>query len=153
MPPKHKQITAYPDPTALAIVGGTSPACNWAIECWARVLRESQPELTRAEWNFFADLLNGTWLLDGASSTTQHLSLEVHDGHELNRLGDKWLIEEGGDPAEADAAVKELLAKIAEWNYPTVQYVLAAVTCFWHRAQTVDHKTDDWWTIPFRVKA
>jgi len=162
MPAKNKQLSVYPDPTALAIVGGNSPACNRAIECWAHVLRESMPELDRAEWNYLADALNGT-ILDETWSG-EYLIAEVSDAHELNRLGDKWFIEEtasqtaaraaGKRNAKADAAVKRFLAKLQDLSYAQAQYVLAAVAFFWEHTDPneIDANEDAWWEIPFRVQ-
>lgn len=157
MPPKNEQFSIYPDAADLAVIGANLPrnraaACNWAIACWARTLRESQPELERAEWNYLADALNGTSLLDAATWTASHLALEVHDAHRLNRLGDKWLPD---DPPEADKAALRLEHRIADLTYPQTQYVLLAVRFFWShlRMAAIDHAVDEWWTVAFRAAA
>lgn len=157
MPPKERQLTIYPDATARAIVGGNCPACNRAIECWALVLRQSMPDLSRAEWNFLADVLNGSFEGDVALGMFAHgasaLALEVHDAQALNGTGDKWLgeeLERGSGQAAADA----LEAKVAGLSWEQVQYVRTATGFFWAHTDPgeIDHDKDDWWTIPFRVR-
>lgn len=145
MPPKYKQLTVYPDPTARAIVGGNSPACNQAIECWAEMLRRHQPQLDRDQWNFLADVLNGTITMPEWKGN--YLAAEVQDAQELIRSGDKWF----GD-GRGDLAVKDFLSIIQAWDYPTLQYTLAAIRFFWENHEEIDSSSDDWWTIPYRVR-
>jgi len=157
MPVKNKTLTVYPEPNDLAIVGGNSPACNRAIACWARVLRRSMPVLSRAEWNFLADVLNGDFEGDYVLALFEHgasaLALEVHDAQGLDGTGDKWFGEElsrGSGQIGAD----ELEAKVAALTWEQIQYVRTAAAFFWsspaiHR---IDHEVDDWWTIEFRAR-
>lgn len=157
MPPKNKQLTVYPEETDRLIVGGNTPACNRAIACWARVLRDSMPELERAEWNFLADVLNGTFDGDYALGMYEHgeqvLAIEVHDAQALNGTGDKWF----GDPFErgsGQAAADELERKVLAMTWQQVQYVRTATNFFWSDAGVgrINHQEDDWWTIEFRVR-
>ena len=114
MPAKYKTLSVYPDPTARIIVGGNSPACNRAIECWAEVLRKSMPDLEPKEWCFLADVLNGTYLLDSTRTWgPSSLALEAHDAQDLNGTGDRWFGEDGvaGTGQEAtDALIAKLQA-------------------------------------------
>lgn len=154
---KEKQITVYPESDARLIVGGNSPACNRAIECWAIVLRQSMPELDREEWNFLAEVLNGTFDGDLALGLYEHgasaLALEVHDAQALNGTGDKWL----GDPSEpgsGKAGTDRLEAKMSAMTWAEVQYVRTAANFFWQHAPdgAIDPSVDEWWTIAFRVR-
>ncbi len=154
MPAKHKALSVYPDPRARAIVGGNSPACNRAIECWAQVLDRSMPALEPAEWNFLADVLNGTPLLDAANFwNASCLALEAHDAHRLNRTGDKWFGEELR-PGSGDKAAAALVKKLQALSWEQIQYVLTAVSFFWDRDQADRQisRRGPWWTLPFRVE-
>lgn len=150
---KEKQLTIYPDADARLIVGGNTPACNRAIECWALVLRQSMPELDRAEWCYLADVLNGTFDGDVALSLYEHgpgaLALEVHDAQALNGTGEKWFGPKRGARRAAD-----LEAKVTAMTWAQVQYIRTAANFFWDHAPDgrIDHARDEWWTIPFRVR-
>lgn len=154
---KNKQFAIYPDPIAAATVGGNIPALNLAIESWAIVLRNSQPELSRAEWNFLADVLNGSFDGDLALGMHQHgasaLALEVHDAQALDGTGDKWF----GDATQrgsGQAAADELERKIAAMSWEQIRAIRTATNFFWSRAgiEAIDFQEDEWWTIEYRVR-
>jgi hypothetical protein len=149
----NKKLSIYPDDDARRIVGGNSPACNRAIACWARVLRESQPDLSRAEWNFLADVLNGTLVEPAAHHGPAALALEVHDAQALNGTGDRWFADElrRGSGQEA---TDRLLAKIKGFSWQQCEYVTTACAFFWsHTAPgEIDHQVDPWWTVEFRCR-
>jgi hypothetical protein len=149
MAPKNKQFSIYPEPTALAVVGGNCAGCNRAIGCWAATLQqpENEPKLTRPEWNFLADVLNGTWLLDADHWGPGTLAAEIEDAHRLNRTGDKWF-----RPGKvADKAIAKLIAAVRAMTWIQIQFILTAVSFFWS-AKEIDHTTDEWWTLPYRVE-
>lgn len=138
------QLTIYPDPSAVALVGGDTPGCNQAVECWARMLDEHRPELDRQHWLLLADLLNGTHT--DASWVAAYLIQEIEDAHRLDRIGEKWTPIE-----DADAWVFDLVGRIARMDYPTLQHVVLAVRWFWRRHEEVNLQGDEWWTPEFRV--
>lgn len=159
MAKKRNQLTVYPDATALAIVGGNSPACNAAIETFAAIMRhvESSIPLERVEWNYLADVLNGT--IYDSHWNSAYISQEVYDAHKLNRTGWKWfLTRETPDPTpkerkQADDAVALLIRKINTLYYPQAQYILLACRHFWDHSETVDHEKHDWWTTAWWLEA
>lgn len=142
---KNPQQTIYADPRAVAIVGGTSPACNQAIECWARLLREHQPELSREEWMYLCDVLNST--ATDASWEAEMLAAEVEDAHRLDGAGLKWL---ATSRRAADAAVARFIGRVRSWGYADTQHALVAVRFFWAHHNTIDSRRDEWWTVEFR---
>jgi hypothetical protein len=152
MPPKNKVLTVYPDPLGLAIVGGNAPAINRAVECWARKLREIEPtvDLSRQEWNFLADVLNGT-MSDNAWNGSW-LAQEAHDAQSLNGTGDRWFGEDG-QRGSGDEAARALVEKLAAMSWDQAQYVLAATAFFWSKAgiDVINHDQHEWWTIRFRI--
>lgn len=143
-----KRLVIYPADTARMIVGGSSPACNRAVECWAVVLRRSMPDLSRAEWNFIADILNGTFIADGAFSGHEYgagaLAAELADAQSLSGRGDRWL----GD--DADAAVANLVIHVKSMTWEQVQYIYTACLFFWGDNEIAPE--DEWWTLPYRVQ-
>jgi len=163
----RKRITIEIEDTDRFILGGAIgqsrsagtqlPALSRAATCWARLMRESQPNLTRAEWNLLADVLNGSFEGDWALGLYQHgasaLCLEVHDAQRLNGVGDKWL----GDPdrpGSGQAATETLLGKLEKLSWPEVQYIRTACDFFWSEPglAAIDPQRDDWWTLEFRVR-
>lgn len=164
MPAKNKTLSVYPDPTALAIVGGNSPACNRAIEAFARIVREHEPQLDRQEWLYLADVLNGSWT-DASWTGDPYLVAEIGDAHELNRTGDKWFCGEGEEieaavaraagkraRTSADKRVARLIEKVRGWDYATAQACLVAVRWFWDHHEAIDTEHDAWWTAAFRTQ-
>lgn len=143
MPAKHKTLSVYPDPTALAVVGGNSPSCNRAIEGWARIIRDHQPELARDEWCLIADALNGT--LHDAGWDGRMLAAEIADGIALDGLAEKWF------KRAAAAAGKRLVEKLAAMEYPAVQALLVAVAWVLANREGVAMDRDEWWLPSFRV--
>lgn len=166
----RKKLTVYPDPSALAIVGDTTPALNQAVECWARVIAEAThanaTAFSRPEWNFLADCCNGLILDTGVGNPAVYLYAEAEDGHRLNRTGDKWF---GGDGADlegslkrlgagkatkgtrtADAAVAGLVKRLQQLDYVHAWAMLMAIQFFWDHPSDIDHQEHDWWTLPFR---
>lgn len=155
---RNPQLTIYPEADDRRIVGDNTPACNQAIACWARVLRAAEPtiELSREEWNFLADVLNGSFEGDYALGLYEHgasaLALEVHDAQALNGTGDRWFGDEllaGSGQAAADA----LEQKIQAMSWTQIQYIRTATCFFWSDAGVgrIDHTKDAWWTIRYRL--
>ena len=161
MPAKHKTLSVYPDPTALALVGGNSPSCNLAIECWAKMLQASHPAgLDRADWNLLADVLNGT--MSDASWTGQYLLLEINDAFALNGADWKWYGSEAEELRASLAKIRgkrgavhprgaKLIEAIGKLDYAGVQAILVAVRWFWHHHEEIDTRSDLWWVLQFRV--
>jgi hypothetical protein len=109
------------------------------------------PELTREEWCFLADVLNGTWLLDASTWNASFLAIEAQDAQELNGTGDKWFGEET-KRGSGQTATEALIAKLQAMSWEQVQYVLTAIEFFWGDHEGIEFLTDEWWTIPFRVQ-
>lgn len=164
-PLKEKRLVVYPHRDALAIVGGSSPACNRAIECWARILRETEASLAeslkREEWNFFADVMNGTIFDDSWSG--QYLWAEAEDAMRLNGTDWKWFGTEKEELKQSLAHVqkkktelhprgKTLLAALGKFTFAQTQFVLFAVSFFWQNHEQIEPQKDDWWTLGFRVR-
>lgn len=151
---KNRQLTIYPEPTALAIVGGNTPAANRAVACWAIALRNAMPDLDRAEWNFLADVLNGDYALGLYEHGASALALDVHDAQSLNGTGDKWFgaeLRRGSGQEATDA----LLAKVQAMTWIEIQYVRTATNFFWSGVglARINYQQDEWWTVEFRVRA
>jgi|GEM_PF-4974608 len=143
-----KRITVYPDPRTLKILGRSSPQLNAALECWAsRVVQgaaEVEALLTRAEWSYLADCLNGHAADPDEDGAT--LALSVHDAHEFDGIGDKWF------ESEVTEHVAELKSKLLGLSYPAVWAVFIAIRFFWDNHDTLDMKTDEWWRVSFRTR-
>ena len=148
----------------LRICGGPSAMfAARAIACWAMIERRVSAQLCelldRREWNFLADVLNGTVEGDYYLGMYQHgasaLALEVHDAQALNGTGDRWFgreLEQGSGQAAAD----ELEQKILAMSWEQIVGVRTAVNFFWADAGPdggrIDHTRDEWWTVAFRVR-
>lgn len=117
------------------------------LTAWATALADAAEELglSRAEWNYLADVLNGCWLLPPVSSPQTLLAAEVEDGHRLNGLGPKWF-----SAADADERVRHLVERIMAMSYTQAWAVLAAVTWFWDHSQEIDHQQAEWWRPSFQ---
>ncbi len=110
----------------------------------------------RAEWNYFASVLNGT-LID-SHWTAGYLLANVSDGHSLDSEGYRWF---GDEPAEIEAKigsqkspeverrVKEFCRKIGELTPLQVRAVLLACRHFWNH-EGIDHQHEVWWTMSHR---
>jgi len=104
------------------------------------------PDLTRAEWEYFADLFR---MVSLDEETIRHydgaeLGRQAAETHMLKRLGTKHF-------ADANDAVAYLVEKCQAMAWNQVQYVLTSVA-FLSYVKGVDLKTVEWWTVPFRVQ-
>lgn len=142
-----KKLTVYPAPRSLEILGATAPALNQAIDCWAELMAQASADnaetFRREEWNYLADLLNGTLHEPGFGTPGTIYAMEAADGHRLDRLGDKWFGDNG------DAEVSDLVLKLERLDYAHCWAMLSAVQFFWTDLE-IDHQTDEWWTLSFR---
>lgn len=152
-----KRYTIYPDPSVLAVLGidlgeGSAPQTHAALQAWADAVESAagRLDLSRGEWNYLADALNGCFDLwqETAVRGATLLWAEADDAHRLNRLGDKWLDEAGGKAA--DKAAASLVGKLRGMDEASAWAVLAAVRHFWRHHETIDIEADEWWTPAFR---
>jgi hypothetical protein len=143
-----KRITVYPEPRTLKILGQSTPLLNLALDCWARQIVAGAAEveglLTKAEWLFLADCLNGH--VFAAYEDQASLVLSVHDSHQLDGTGDKWF------ESEVAEHVEELEAKLRGLSYPAVWAVFLAVQFFWDNHDALDMRSDEWWRASFRTR-
>jgi len=143
----RKQVTIYPSAAARIIVGNSSPGCNSAIECWVRAIREIEPrmKISRAEWNFLADVLNGS-LADHTWNVVAFCQ-DIRDANQIGGLAKKWIVNNG------DAALADLLDRISINNPIYMQYILLAVRHYWANCDAIDLKKDEWWTVNWWLSA
>jgi hypothetical protein len=143
-----KRITVYPEPRTLKILGQTTPLLNLALDCWAKQILAGAAKveglLTKAEWLFLADCLNGH--MAAACEDASSLVLSVHDSHELDGIGEKWF------ESEVKEHVEEFKQKLRGLSYPAVWAVYLAVQFFWDNHEVLDLLSDDWWQISFRTR-
>ena len=146
MPAKNPTLTIYPDPRAARIAAWNSRAANNAVARYARLLREADlSALKPADWRYLADLLNSTAITE--DWTGEMLAAEVADGDALEGLGAKWF---GAGQARAGA---KRLAELAGGLTPIEVCAMAtAVEWFWAHHDSVNVRTDEWWTVEFRCR-
>ncbi len=143
-----KRVTVYPEPRTLRILGQSTPQLNLALDCWARQVvagaAEAEGLLSKPEWLFLADCLNGH--LADAREDNSSLVLSVHDSHELDGTGHKWF------EAEAAEHVEEVKAKLRGLSYSAAWAVILAVQFFWDHHESLDLLADEWWRVSFRTQ-
>lgn len=125
-------------PECLKLLGGTKSAYLSAMEYTANRLTSSMPTLSRNEWNYLADVLNGT--LFDVQYTGEVLAFEVSDGNKYEQLGTKWNVD-----------VKVLEAKMQALSVDEVIYLLFAIHYLWSNCETIDLRNDEWWTLEYRL--
>jgi len=143
-----KRITVYPEPRTLKILGRSSPQLNLALDCWAKQVVQgaavAEALLTKPEWLFLADCMNGH--IGTARDSQESLALGVHDSHELDGTGEKWF------ESEAAEHVEELKLKLRSLSYSAARAVYLAVEFFWDNSDAVDLHSDEWWRVSFRTR-
>lgn len=139
------QLTVYPSPRSIQVLGSSSPALNQALDCWAyligRATLENAGRFSRAEWLYLADCGNSTmWTpeFDAARSIVH----QVRDANELDGLGKKWL----SKPSDVD----KLAGKLEGLSYQEAWAVIVAVELFWDNHEDIDTGKDEWWTLDYR---
>ncbi len=152
---ENRKIQVYPSPQAARMLGAdiegqAGPMLNIAIEAFARMVAVATEDvsrtLTREDWCLLADVLNATWI-EPAIDPGMQLVATVTDGHRLERVGAKWYGDQAADERVA-ALVSTLQAMPAEKTWA----VVFAVRGFWARHETIDPRTDEWWTLAFRTR-
>lgn len=155
--PRPKATSVVTDKHALAVLcaSDNTDGVNGSLRRYADLIvaATQRLEFSRTEWCYLADALNGCldlWQYSETSVPARTLLVaEVEDSHRLNRLGDKWLNEEGG--SAADRAVQSLLGKLTEADPVEVEAVLLAIRHFWDHPE-IDASVEDWWTIGHRLR-
>jgi hypothetical protein len=173
-----KRFAIYPAPRAVEVVGGSIPALNQAIECWAalvaratadnaRVFRE--PDLDGddqgfAEWTMLAEVLKGMKFEAEFMNPSGLIASAVEDAHRLENLGSRFLvyvqettvtsIYKDRQP-EFDDGVLKLVAKLRSpsFDYVHAWAVIVAVRWYWDHVSKIEPLRDPWWTLQFRRSA
>lgn len=159
MAKRERRIQVYPDRRALQLLGITQTGqmatdLNFALgvgaDVLARATADNETLFSRAKWNLLADANNGTWLDYGPLMDPRiTLTTNLIDGHHLNRLGEKWLV----DDVDVDATVNEMAATIQELSIAHGWAMLWTIRRFRSRCQEIDHEHDDWWTLAYQMQA
>ena len=140
-----------------------------AIDAWARALdlTEGDLDFSATEWALIADVCNGTLFESGWLRPGMLVAANVEDGHRLNGAGYRWLGSEGADLAGSlhrvgvaghteemtavDAAVADLVRRLAALDYVGGWAVIRAVRWFWaHCELSIDVRAERWWTSQYR---
>ena len=151
MPTDKRRFPLMVDPAAFAAVGldpatAGSPDVIAVLEAYGGLLtaagREVERRLSREEWCYLADALNGV-IWEGAP-TCELLKLQAHDA--IPEIAAKWF---GEDAPEA--AADDLIAKLAKLTPLQAEAVALAIRWFWAR-DDVDPTEDRWWSPTFRAR-
>lgn len=136
---EKKKLTIYPHPRALTILGEQTPDCNYALEAFADLIRKATTELTlsREEWAYCADVLNGT-MIDTSFSAQQSLMSSFRDAASLEATDRKWGV-------SADGLCAKIQSEIHAWA------IIFACRFFWDNHERIDLLKDPWWNIAFRM--
>ena len=134
----------YPKQQAYWVLGDSSPALNAALETFADLIgvatADLESRLSRAEWNYCADMLNGCMSfghpLGGMPSM---FALSCTESNRLEGLGEKWSVD-----------AKVLTKKLDELSENEAAALLFTVRFFWDCHESIDCQRDEWWTLKFR---
>ena len=145
---KRIQVTPHDGSLAVLALDRSSEDVRGALVAYARLIdratSRAERALTREEWNYLADCLNGCadlWsLTDSAISTRTLILAEAEDADRLNRLGDKWAV-----------VVPDLLQRLRALDDAALDAILVAVRHFW-KSPEIDASHDDWWTVESRTR-
>lgn len=143
------------DPSEVPAPGATQITGAMAryADAIGRANRELERTLTREEWNFLADVMNGCvdiWCGAPANAFLRDLLANAADGQALDGTGDKWLGNEL-EPGSGEKATKALLAKLRGLTVIHADAIMCAIRYFWLHCQDVDHVSDEWWTLEYRT--
>ena len=130
-----------------------APQVTGALRRYASLLanaaREIESALDRQEWNYLADVMNGSAdLWDWTESPMPAKSLlaaNAHDANELDGAGAKWFGDE-----EGEKRAKALVGKLSRMTEIQAEAVTAAIRWFWTHLE-IDHQEDRWWTLAYRL--
>jgi hypothetical protein len=168
------RYSIYPAPKAIQILGGTSPALNEAIECWAALLVRASgdnsktfsesygeegpyPEHPLHEWGVLADALKEIRLDPDFPHPGILLAAAVDDAYRLEDAGYKWFSSEHGERMKddeyaryRDKAIAGLVKKLRDLDPVHAWAIIVTVRWFWaNHADGINIK-DPWWTVAFR---
>jgi hypothetical protein len=169
-----KRFMVYPAPRAIELLGGSSPALNQALECWAAELArasaqncdrhtgfsESYFEQISADkcdiheihdWAVLAYSLKGKPFDPEFSRPQELLAAAVEDAHTLEKVGNKWVVSEIDlTSREVDAAIAQLAHKLRGLTFARAWAIIVAVQWYWEHHEDLDLIRVDWWTLSFR---
>lgn len=107
---------------------------TYMADRYAETCRRSLPVLALNEWLLIFDAMNGTASWDYPLGAATGLAHNVHDGCDLNGLGDKWEV----------ADWRGLVARLADLPFASQIAVVDAAERFWVMdAQPADAAPDD----------
>lgn len=148
-------VALLADPALGASLGTDCGSLEQGARAWADLLDQAATDnaqtFGRAEWNYLADVNNGCSPLftlhgEGVRLGVTMLWANAHDGHRLDRTGDKWFPE----GRKADQAVTALVNKLRQLDYVHGWAVVVAIQFFWAHCNELDHQKDEWWTTARR---
>jgi hypothetical protein len=171
----EKRFAIYPAPRAVELVGGSLPALNQAIECWAALIARAtadnaksfwEPDLDGAnegfaEWSMLAQVLKGMRFEAEFMNPNGLIASAVEDAHRLENIGAGFLlyvrdkswksIVKDRQP-EIDGGVGKLVEKLRSQSFEYVHAwaTIVAVRWYWEHADKIERLRDPWWTLQFR---
>lgn len=138
---EKERLTVYPAPRSLAVIGASSVNCNLALEIFGGLLseaiRQNEDLLTRAEWCYLCDLLNGTMITSEMQNSW--LTVGIAEGAELEGLAEKWLHNSGD--------LESFISKIRALDTMRFWAVIWVVRRFWERCEEIDLSKDEFWIL------
>lgn len=111
-----------------------SATITYICDRYAEICRRSLPALNLNEWLLIFDAMNGTASWDYPLGAATGLAHNVHDGCDLNGLGDKWEV----------ADWRGLVSRLAGLPFASQMAVVDAAERFWATdAQPSEAAPDD----------
>lgn len=98
-----------------------SATLTYMADRYAEICRRSLPLLTLNEWLLICDAMNGTASWDYPLGAATGLAHNVHDGCDMNGLGDKWAV----------ADWRGLVSRLADLPFASQIAVVDAAERFW----------------------
>ena len=143
------QISVYPQPEAVATLGGYhAPLLNRALQCCADLLTQASTNLetqrSRADWCLLAEALKDTALEAYSPNLSEHLAEAVdnaakRDGLAFSVYGNR-----------ADERAQKLAVKVRSLDAHFAWAVVWAVQWLWQYGLDVDPASSEWWKPEFR---
>jgi hypothetical protein len=165
-----RRYSIYPAPTALDILGASSPSLNQAVECWAALLARATADNAKQfycqfdddfggchglhDWCLLAEVLKGKRFDPDFANPGMLIATAVDDSERLTETASKWFISHRGGPDTADkefaAEFGSLVKKLREVDYAHAWAIIVAVQWYWENHRFINFENDAWWTLSFR---
>jgi hypothetical protein len=145
----RRQITVYPDPDAVAALGGHhSPLISQAIESFA-ALQASATEnletaLKRDDWIFLAEALKNSYLRPNSSYLSERLAKAVEDAAKRDGL----VFSVYGDSTGRRPQV--LAAMVRRMDHLHAGVILWSLQWLWEYGRDLEVSLCEWWKPGFR---